>query len=45
MKVKLFIDYQTNYGEEMMLNIMPHGDATQTVHQPLTTVNGKTWFC
>ena len=45
MKVKFFIDYQTNYGEEMMLNIMPHGDATQTVHQPLTTVNGKTWFC
>ena len=45
MKVKFFIDYQTNYGEEIMLNIKPQGDASQMMHQALSTINGKTWFC
>ncbi len=43
MKVKFFIDYQTNYGEEIMLTTHVNGDREKRARHALVTTDGKTW--
>ena len=46
MKLKFNIEYQTSFGEELVLNILSEGKATQEVEQhKMTTLDGSHWSC
>ena len=42
MKLKLFLDYRTQYGENLVLNLMKSGSDEVSQH-PMTTTDGRTW--
>ena len=46
MMLKFNIEYQTSFGEELVLNILSEGKATQEVEQhKMTTLDGSHWSC
>ncbi len=46
MKLKFNIEYQTSFGEELVLNILSEGKATQEVEQhKMITLDGCHWSC
>ena len=45
MKLLFNVEYQTTFGEELVLNILPADDAAKVSQHKMTTLDGLHWFC
>ena len=45
MKTLFNLEYQTSFGEEMVLNILSEDDAAKRAQHKMTTLDGQHWFC
>ena len=45
MKLLFNVEYQTTFGEDLMLNILPEEDAAKVSQHKMTTLDGLHWFC
>ena len=45
MKILFNVEYQTTFGEELVLNILSGEDAPKTTSHKMTTLDGLHWFC
>lgn len=45
MKLLFNLEYQTAFGEDLMLNILPMEGAVEASQHRMSTVDGRHWFC
>ena len=45
MKILFNLEYQTTFGEELVLNILSADNAAKTTKHKMTTLDGWHWFC
>ena len=44
MKIRFNLDYQTTFGEDLVLNILTEGNAAKTAQHKMSTLDGLHWF-
>jgi len=45
MKILFNVEYQTTFGESLVLNILTDGDVHKAKQHQMTTLDGQHWFC
>ena len=45
MKLLINVEYQTTFGESLVLNILPNDDAQEAIRHQMSTLDGLHWFC
>ena len=45
MKILFNVEYQTTFGESLVLNILSEGDVTKVKQHQMSTLDGLHWFC
>jgi 4-alpha-glucanotransferase len=45
MKLLINVEYQTTFGESLVLNILPKDDAQEAIRHQMSTLDGLHWFC